>query len=392
MGKALLRSLLVVSATAIAFSMAADVYAANSLTIEQDSQIGAYAEWRLSGPTGLVVNRNKDSKVVTEVAAGQHLLQVEAPLGARTTINFIEAGTLIKSFEGTEIAFILPEGITLTIVIEFVYDGEVIVESTPAGAAFELRGPQGVRYTGVTPARFREIPPVYFDVHFGLIDGCQTPKAQGRQLILNTPLVFSGNYVCDNEKTVMANVTDTPANGTDPISPMSPYTTARDVQSNVRLSTTVAQTETVPGSNVEATVGIRNIGLTTLDNVMLSVQFDPSVVTIETLPKGAYMESDTVVWNIPSIYAGQSWTSGFSVHFPEDLPEGQTAHLTARISGDNIRVQDNAELVQSTMIGIASIPATGMATDLLFLLVSILTVAVSTMIVKNVRVCRASAH
>jgi len=83
-------ALLSAVATLSALSGVAHAQAAGTITIEQISPIGQYGEWRLSTPSGMVVNRKKEQVKSLRAQDGQYLFNVQPPEGAVTTLRFYE--------------------------------------------------------------------------------------------------------------------------------------------------------------------------------------------------------------------------------------------------------------------------------------------------------------
>ena len=338
--------------------------AQGTITIDQVNPIEQFAEWRLSTPNGTIVNRNKDQSRSVNAEQGLFVLVVTPPEGAVLTMKFYDGvGTLLQKIEGNNISFIFPGTGTLRAVLEMHYEGVVTVNSDPSGATFELRGPNNVRYTGTTPATFAGFPPLYYTVAWSNIANCpQLPKAQHRTLRPNESVDFFGNYVCDDEIVAAASSSATSSNSsseeTEPIN-------------NVRLWHTIHQTETVAGSMVRVTIGVRNLSKSTLRNIELTEEFDPTALSLDDLPQGGTIrKGTTAVWQIPEIFAGQSWSVTLPVRVSERLKEGEKIELTARIAGDDLHTVHGDLLSSSRMVGVVSMPATGMSFDLLFALFS----------------------
>lgn len=366
--------LLIVMAVLLFGTGSAQAQAAGTIVVEQQSQIDQYGGWRLSTPSGMVVNRKKERSMSVNAVEGQYLLTVEAPEGAVTTVRFYDGNTLINTTAGTQVAFVFSGNGALRVEISYHYEGVVTVESAPSGASFELKGPQGVRLTGITPATFTQIPPFYFTASFSPLPGCQQPKPQSRTLRPNSTLAFQADYTCVNEFKMTGN-TPPPSDGIPAPVATTPATLRMlDEQSraNVRVFQSVSQEETVPGGTVQVTIGVRNVGKTTLRNVTLTEQFDAALLSLpDTLPEGGmYTSRQTAVWEIPEIFAGQSFSVTFPVRMSAGARQGDVGSLTVRVSGDGVHAPAGELLVKMVRIGAAALPATGWKADLLFALLS----------------------
>jgi len=357
--RALRKSLMVLAAFCI-YSPA--VMAQGTITIEQTNPIDQFAEWRLTTPSGTTVNRNKDQSKTVNADKGLYLLTVTPPEGAILTMKFYnDQGGLLETIEGNEISFIFPGTGALRAVLEMRYEGKVTVKSDPSGAAFALTGPNNVRYTGVTPATFSGFPPLYYTVSWSHYDTCTVPRAQHRTLRPNKSVDFMGDYTCENEIVTSSSSAASSSSSSKESEPVN----------NVRLWHTVHQTETIAGSIVRVTIGVRNMSKGTLRNIEVTEEFDPTALTLEQVPQGgAIAQGSTAVWKIPELFAGQVWAVTIPVRVNERLKEGEKIKLTARIAGDDLRTVHGDLLTSSRMIGVVAMPATGFNFDLVFALFS----------------------
>ena len=363
---------LVTAATIAAVPARAE--AAGTITIEQKSQIEQYGGWRLTTPKGTIVNQKKERVMSVSAEQGQYLLNVEPPEGAWTTIRFYDGNALLNTTEGTQVSFLFSGNGTLRAEISFVYEGVIIVESVPSGAHFELKGPQGVRQAGTTPATFTNIPPFYFTVSYSPTVGCLQPKPQSRTLRPNSTLRFHADYTCADEIKTVTN-TLPPENGV-PASTATTPATARMLEelshANVQLFHSINQEETVAGSTVYVTLGVRNVSKSTIRSITLSEQFDAATLSLpEALQGGGIVRGNTAIWEIPQILAGQSFSVMFPVRMSEDVREGTEATLIARVSGDDVHAPQGELLTKRVSAGIVSLPATGGAVERIFILLSL---------------------
>ncbi|PIR53444.1 hypothetical protein COU76_01355 [Candidatus Peregrinibacteria bacterium CG10_big_fil_rev_8_21_14_0_10_49_10] len=347
-------------------------FAAGTITIDQTSQIEEYGSWLLRTPTGVVESRKNEQSRSVDAQNGTYLLTVQPPDGASTTIRFYDGSTLLNTTEGTQVSFTYNGNGTLRAEISFRYEGIIVVESTPSGASFELRGPQGTRRTGVTPATFTRIPPFYFTVTFTAPLGCQQPKPQSRTLRPNAKLVFHTDFICLGDIKTVQN-TPSQENGV----PQRTVSTPSEIRiaeeqsrPNVQLSLLLNQEETVPGGTVYVTLGVRNVSKTTLHHVILSQQFDADdVILPDVLPEGGTYTDNTAVWQIPNILAGQSFTLHIPVHIQKTVPSGATVNLTARVSGENVHAPLGELLSKKAEIAVVALPTAGTGAGALFLLI-----------------------
>jgi hypothetical protein len=290
-----------------------------------------------------------------------YTLRVTSPQGATTTIRLIENGAIRESVTDELLTFSLAAASTVTVQVAYTYQGMITVESIPTGEHFELSAGNGIRFTGTTPATYRELPPAYYSVNFGLRAGCTLPRPIKRDLGANEQVVFLGEYRCTSSSA---------PSSSSPSSALS-ASSSTSLRSSARVVHAIQQNEVLPGGSVRVTIGIVNSGRSTLRNLTLSEQFDASIISIETLPTGAVQQGNYLVWTIPSIYAGQRWSEEFVVRVSAKAKPGTTS-LTARIAGDTLDGTPQDQLADTATVGIATLPATGGAFDVLLAFLGLL--------------------
>jgi hypothetical protein len=283
-------------------------------------------------------------------ATGTFTVKVTPPAGSTTTLRLKENGVLTKSITGNTLTFTLSSDTSVIIQMIYTFQGSVNIESIPTGAPFELHGPQGIRYTGITPMTIKELPPFYYTVNFGIREGCSLPRPIKRELPENGELTFLGEYRCGDALTSTASMSSSSST-----SSVSPAHAARIVQS-------VSASELVWGGKATLTTGIVNTGTATLHDLTFTEQFDPTVIMVGGLPSGATIENNVIIWHIPFIYAGQRWNTSVDIALLPSVKSGMTTSLTARVSGAELDQQGDTLFAVSTL-GAAALPATGGAWD-----------------------------
>ena len=227
-------------------------------------------------------------------------------------------------------------------------NGIITVTSEPTGVHFSLTS-FGVRLTGVTPASFDGLATGSYTVSFSPVTDCRLARPQTRALTENGRIAFHGDYLCKDEMPVAVPTNTTPTDAA-----------VRSEQVNIRLWNTFQQSETLPGNSALVTIGVRNISTSTIRNLRLSQSFNPQQVHMPSvLPQGGTLLAQQITWNIPGIYAGQSWTASFPVTMKPELQTGDIVQLIGQISGDDIQSPRGELLSQVAGIGISSLPETG---------------------------------
>ncbi len=334
---------------------------ASSITLEQQSANALYGDWMLTQPnsTTSISHDREQKRTITGAPSGTFTLKVTPPAGSTTTIRLKENGILKKSITGNSLNFTLTQDTSVQIQMIYTFQGTVIVGSIPSGSPFELHGPQGIRYTGVTPVTINELPPFYYTVNFGIREGCSLPRPIKRELPENGELTFLGEYRCGSALSSSAQSTSS-----SPTSSESSAHAARVVQS-------VSASELVAGGKATIALGIINAGTATLHDLTFTEQFDPAMISLGILPAGATVQGNVVIWHIPSIYAGQRWSTALEVSLASGVKSGTTTEVTARVSGTELQ-QDAASLYAVSTLGAAALPATGNPADIILALSGLL--------------------
>ncbi|MDD5026463.1 MAG: hypothetical protein PHH13_03755 [Candidatus Peribacteraceae bacterium] len=346
-----------------------------SMTINQISPTTAIGSWNLTKPNGSVLhNQQQVSSLVTPIAAGTYTLTVTPPATAQTQIVAKDGADTLRSVEDVTMSFLVTEGATITITITYSFTGTITVDSNIPNVPFVIRGEADViTYSGSTPAVYRAVPSQEYTVSYSTVEGCVTPRNQTRALRADYKITFFGDYRCDFP-------VDTGAIQTPVAEPQAPIVKKQE-QKLVQISLTANQTEVAPGGTVRYRLSVRNLSRTTLDDLAVSVQFDPSVMSVSTpVNREGEVRSNLVLWTIPAIFAGQTWSTEFGGTAANDLQAGTQLELTARVAGTGL-VESGTPVASLThTIGVALLPQTGMHADILFLLLSAIGACLLTLI------------
>lgn len=225
--------------------------------------------------------------------------------------------------------------------------GTITVTSKPTGANFVVQAPNGTRITGTTPATISNLAPTSYTVSFSPVLNCRLAKAQTRALDANGHIQFLGDYLCANK--IPKDTLQAPVKTPDRVEKI-----------NVHVWNSFQQKETLPGNSTLITVGVRNTGNSTLRNLTLTQAFNPNQIDVlPVLPHNGTLLYQQISWEIPVIYAGQSWTATFPITIKDSLKTGEQVQLLAKVSGVDILAPQVELLRKVATIGIADLPATG---------------------------------
>lgn len=251
--------------------------------------------------------------------------------------------------------------------------GTIEVRSDPANVAFEMKNLiDGSVYSGVTPMVFTNMPPVTYTIRYDIEPSCEVQKNIQRELISGSRLVFWKNFTCGDQRVPLAGRTAKRI-GTD--APVKPY-----VKPNVhvdmpakRIVQTSSQSEVVAGGSIRYTVTLTNMTRGTLHNIDIVDRYNPEMIDIiQPLLDGGVIKENEIVWNIPELFAGQSWSTTFTARAKPHLVAGDRIVLMAHAYSDEADFDLYPEAWSSVAgVGIAYMPQTGGKYDLLFVLAAL---------------------
>ncbi|MBU0457908.1 hypothetical protein KJ652_06200 [Patescibacteria group bacterium] len=340
------------------FAFAQNAFAVGGmLTVQQISNTTVLGTWVLTTPDGKTYadHRGEYIQKIEQVVGGTYSIVVNEPQKAKTSIVVRKSNNeIIRSVEGTHLSFTVAGGEAIRIEITYRYFGTITIDSEPSGQDIVLRGNNLYELKGVTPVTFTDVPPMYYSAEYGLLDECITPRKQSRVLAPNERIDFIGVYRCGDDA-----VFEEPE--PEPRLP-SPKLMNVSLQSN--------QNEVLPGGIVRYTLTVKNLDRTTHSNLLASVQFDPRKGYVSGVrDSGRIFHDDLLVWNVPTLYAGQTWTTRFNMQINDGLSSGHKITMTTRIEGSNLVEAGMYERELTHTVGVITIlPATGWRADVLFIL------------------------
>ncbi|MDD5041307.1 MAG: S-layer homology domain-containing protein [Candidatus Peribacteraceae bacterium] len=174
----------------------------NTITVNQTPPDGfpsLFGNWVLLKPDGTRTATNVPTHGYTDAPAGNYLLNVMPPSGFSASVTLTLNGETVV-FDKPQAAFQMNEGGTVVLAIHYTLtlSGKVSIDTSPPGFPFTLTGPDGARYTGVSPGFYDPMPVGLYSVTFDTIKGCTTPSPQSGRLIKDGRVVLSVQLACDN--------------------------------------------------------------------------------------------------------------------------------------------------------------------------------------------------
>lgn len=364
-----LRTVCSSAAMTLLLLVASRAHASGSVTILQQSPVGAYGQYTITYPNGSQITINEEElRELPAAENGTYLLHLSPPSSAKMTTTVTKNGVDVVSTVDRDVSFTVADGDAITVTIKYRYDGTIVIQSEPEGASFELLGPNDSRDTGFTPATYSSMAPGEYRVTFHRRAGCNLISPIQRSLDANSALLFTGKFTCGT-----ASSSSSSSSSVVPEEPVADINEGR----TVRVWVAAHQAEALPGGSVRGTITVKNTGARTIHNVVVSAQIDPETAQFVTpLPRFGTVNDAVASWEIPQIYSGKTWTVTVPLTLSKSLKQGTTSTVTARVSASDLEENDaGSALVATTTIGVTGLPVTGLRFDVIFLTASLIVTA-----------------
>ena len=349
--------------------------AGTSLHIEQKNGVG---EWALTYPNGTEYSNVAKTKILSSVGSGAYRINVRPPANAYASISLYENNILKQESKINSMVFDLKENMTYRTTVRYTFGGTIEVHSEPSGVYFKMHGANGSTFTGKTPAIYTKMPTALYRVTYGLEPDCEAQKSQERSLAAGSNLNFVAKIHCGTSRIATPGKTAKPLSSKTTVPTVVTPPTSTTVGSAQRIMQTVSSTEVVAGSRVRVTLSIRNITRHTLHNVHVTDTFSPDMVSIVMpLTNNGVVNGNLIEWNVPTIFAGQTWTTSFEITIKDTVKTGDRILLLARASSDENNSKLYPEAWSSVVgIGVAYLPQTGKTLDVAFVLAAMFAAAI----------------
>lgn len=174
-----------------------------SITIEQESALGALGKWTLLQPNDKTIVISAKEYTASGLASGVYTLFVAPPAGTNVTIEHYVETTLLRAVDSPQFTFELGDGDTARFLLRYrtTKIGLVSVDSIPPGISYTMKGPNDSVTRGVTPASYPGSPAGQFSVYYEPT-GCPAPRPQSQILVKDGRIKFMYEPDCKTLRTL----------------------------------------------------------------------------------------------------------------------------------------------------------------------------------------------
>ena len=157
-------------------------------------------DWTLLRPGNERTEGDDTDFTFDELPAGMYTFSTKLPEGTSATVELLLNGQLIHTLNTPQITIPLDgqDRFFIKVLYEFTRTGIVAVNSTPPGLRFTVKGPNDMRFRGVTPESFDGVPEGQYAAYFDEIEGCPILPPQSDRLVKDSRITLSIQVVCEN--------------------------------------------------------------------------------------------------------------------------------------------------------------------------------------------------
>lgn len=352
----------------------------STLYITQVHENHRYGEVTITMPNGSTYLTKLVTKTLERIEAGTYKINVNDPTRTNTTeIRVLKNDILVAETFGNVVEFDVEDGDTIRVTVEYSYadpyansKGNVEVTSLPNGVPFTLRGPDGLKVHGETPAFFPGMDPTWYRLEYDIESHCEAQKYQERALNQGSNLIFFANFNCGPQRVPTAGRTGEPL-GTGNVRPEPQQMATHTELPGARIVQTSSVAETLPGGRVRFTVSVRNLSRNTLHNVVVSDRYNPEALQVLLpLADGGATDGNSIIWELPVLYAGQTWTTTFEGRVSDTLVAGDRIVLMAHVYADELGTVYPDAVSSVIGVGVAYMPQTGGRWDIVLSLAGLI--------------------
>jgi len=141
--------------------------------------------------------------------------------------------------------------------------------------------------------------------------------------------------------------------------------------SEIFLRKVADRAEVQPGDPLTYTIVVRNTTKGVVRNLFVSDRFDQRLLILLRGAEDAEQKPDRLVWRIGELQPGETWQRRYTVRVSPDLAHGTLLGNIVTVGGEDIAELSLTERVRTLQTGVvASMPTTGSALDMFFLILT----------------------
>lgn len=149
---------------------------------------------------------------------------------------------------------------------------------------------------------------------------------------------------------------------------------SRAANRSVLFSKTADKQETLVGGSIRYTLYVQNVLLNTIDDAVVNDRFDVAYLALGDAGGATVIGTGQLEWKLPRLMPGEVWTQSYTLNVVNNPPNGMQLSNIASITGTDVAyaaLDEKVMVVQTGVVG--QLPATGSASDVLFVLMSVMT-------------------
>jgi hypothetical protein len=169
-----------------------------SVRIEQSGRLGVLGTVIISQPNSDSIEVKNSTFASDTLKPGLYSVLIYPPAGTTPKVTFFLDGEL-QSQNGANISFNLNTGqqADFTIVYDYTRTGIVGVSTMPSGMPYVLRGPDGLEWSGTTPANYKDLPEGQYTATIEPPEGCGLSRPVSDRLLKDGRINFHREFSCE---------------------------------------------------------------------------------------------------------------------------------------------------------------------------------------------------
>ncbi len=145
------------------------------------------------------------------------------------------------------------------------------------------------------------------------------------------------------------------------------------VNRSVLFSKSADKEEALAGGSIRYTLYVQNVLLNTIDDAVVNDRFDVAYLELSDNGGATVTGPGQLEWKLPRLMPGEVWTQSYTLKVVNNPANGSQLNNIASITGNDVAyasLDEKVVVVQTGVVG--QLPATGSASDVLFVVMSLL--------------------